>query len=103
MSHLHMIHFQFFKTMKTAFQIILSGLLINAAVAQTPVQFANPIPSGYNPAVQVSQWAEVSPNYTLPSSHCYVLPPTKQGWTMPLIMSKGVTHWTRNSVGDEGG
>jgi hypothetical protein len=97
-----MIQPQLCQYMKTAAQILLS-VFAGTLMAQTPVQFVNPIPSGFNPAVQVSQWAEVSPNYTLPSGHCYVLPPNKQGWTMSLINSKGVTHWTRNSVGDEGG
>jgi len=90
--------------MKTASQLTLSGLLVaNFAMAQTPVQFVNPIPSGFNPALQVPQFADVSPNNTLPSSHCYVVPAAKQGWTTAQIMSKGVTHWTHNSVGDEGG
>jgi hypothetical protein len=92
--------------MKSIFQIALLVAvfpLSHASAAQTSIQFVNPIPSGFDPSTQVPQFADVSPNASLPTGHNYVAHPTKQGWTTAQVFNKGASHWMKNGVGDEGG
>jgi hypothetical protein len=89
--------------MKSMIRFLFVNLLALSAQAQTPVQFVKAIPSSYNGTSQLPQFAEVSANLTLPTGFVYVKPPTRQGWTTPQVMTKGVTHWIRNGVGEEGG
>jgi len=94
----------FARSVKSKFLSIMCGavLLAGSALAQqTAVQFVDPIPRGYDPALQVPQFAEFCADMTLPPGHVYVKPSTKQGWTTQRVMAKGVTHWTRGASGND--
>jgi len=74
------------------------ALSAQLCIAQTPIQFVNPIPEEYNPELGIPQFIDICPDITLPKGHFYFKPPTKQGWTMEQAMKKGVTHWATNSL-----
>lgn len=66
---------------------------------QTAVQFVTQvIPPGYDPSLQIPQFADLCPDMTLPAGHVYVKPPTKQGWTTAQIMAKGASHWAQGGT-----
>lgn len=66
--------------------------------------FKFPTPSGfkYNEA-QTAQYANVAPNMQLPEKHIFNGATTRQGWTQPLLLSKGFTHYDRDLAGHENG
>lgn len=90
--------------MKKLSLLLLSASLMTGGLrAQTAIQFVNPIPSSFDGASQIPQFADICPDMTLPSGHVYFKPPTKKGWTTQKIMAKGVTHWAPHYVGEDGG
>jgi hypothetical protein len=52
--------------------------------------FYNFIPSGFNPATQFAQWADIGSEKKLPNGHIFVA--RKGDWSIPQILKKGVTH-----------
>lgn len=67
-------------------------------------KFKSPaLPSNYDPAERNPQWIETSPPMTMPAGRVYVKPPNKDTYTLAQAMSKGVTHWSKYWVQDEGG
>ncbi|MCE7042429.1 hypothetical protein [Dyadobacter sp. CY312] len=52
--------------------------------------FINPIPSNYNPATQVAQWADIAPDMKLPKGHVWVA--TRGKWSSETLLAKGATH-----------
>lgn len=77
-------------------------MLVRIANSQVvSVDFVNPIPAGYDPALQIPQFADVCPDMTLPDRHIYVKPSTREDWTTVQVMKKGITHWTHGDTGDD--
>ncbi|GAB3164664.1 hypothetical protein [Telluribacter humicola] len=73
-------------------------------VAQTPVDFYNPIPANYNAAKSaIPQFATILPKMTLPSGKVYVKTVTNARWTQDTLFQAGVTHWDKFTVQAEGG
>lgn len=59
-------------------------------------------PPGYIYAnAQTSQVANIIPNMTLPAKHIFNGATARQGWTQPLMISKGFTHYDRSSAAPE--
>lgn len=50
---------------------------------------------------QVAQFANICPDMTLPPGAVSVVETAGEGWTQPLMMRKGNTHYNRNLVGYE--
>jgi len=58
--------------------------------AQDPAGFLNHIPQGFDPARQVSQWADLAPDMKLPAGHVWIAAP--QYPDHMKVIRKGVTH-----------
>lgn len=87
------------KFLQIAFCLAVAGTYGNGAI---PLHFEDPIPAAYDPANPAPQFADVSPDMTLPKGHVYYKPVTKHGWTIEQVMAKGVTHWTPSSFEKDG-
>ncbi|GAB2780322.1 hypothetical protein GCM10027275_24830 [Rhabdobacter roseus] len=58
------------------------------------ISFVELVPPDWNaPQTQVSEWADISPNITLPAGHAHIMTPNLSKWSVAHILQKGVTHW----------
>jgi hypothetical protein len=58
--------------------------------------FTGAVPESFNPATQVTQWADLAPDMKLPRGHVWVA--SAGDWPIEKIMSKGVTHIAHHSL-----
>lgn len=66
--------------------------------------FYRRVPANFNfSTTQTAQFANISPDMTLPPGHYYVGPTSRDGWTQPLMMQKGFTHYDRFMAAHENG
>ncbi|HWV28240.1 MAG TPA: hypothetical protein VN038_01250 [Dyadobacter sp.] len=66
--------------------------------------FLRPTPATFDYSkAQTPQSANVLPNFTLPAGHVFSGATGREGWTQPLMLSKGFSHYDRDRAGDENG
>lgn len=66
--------------------------------------FPDPIPVNYDhDNEQIAQYADISPDMTMPERHIFIGATTKQGWNQMLLATKGFTHYDKAKAAYESG
>jgi hypothetical protein len=65
--------------------------------------FITLIPANWDPTDQLPHWLSISPDFTMPTGHVHFVQTAREDWTVAQTLQRGVTHWSRQGIGTEGG